>query len=130
MVAVAVQLDGEAVLGPAAVDAFGAGGAVGDGEGEVVFFEEREEALLELAEGDGDVAAQDGAQVLGALGCGVSGEDGVDVSWCGVVFDAGLVSGSGEGIEGEACGDVDEDPRDGGDRDAAVGGGVSVADLG
>src|SRR5438105_3083003 len=46
---VAVELDGEVVLGPAAVDALAAGGAVGLGERESGLAQEREKALLELA---------------------------------------------------------------------------------
>ena len=45
VVAVAVELDGQAVVGPAAVDAVAAGGLVGLGQRQAVLFEQGEEAL-------------------------------------------------------------------------------------
>src|SRR4051812_17979075 len=62
VVAVAVELDREAVGGPAAVDALGARGLVRDRSRQAGFAQERQEAVLQFTEGDGDVAVQDGAQ--------------------------------------------------------------------
>jgi hypothetical protein len=104
--AVAVDLDGRAVLGPAAVDALGAGGAVGDGEREAGLLEPAEEALPELGEGDGDVAVQDGGEVCGALRLAFG--DRHDLRGRGPVANPGLVAGPSEVIEGEVGGQVDE----------------------
>jgi hypothetical protein len=59
VVAVAVDLDREAVRGPAGVDPAAAGGAVGLREREPCCLEPGEEAALQRAEGDVDVAAED-----------------------------------------------------------------------
>jgi len=63
---VTVELDREPVLGPTAVDALGAGGAVGDGAGQPGLLEPLEEPLLEAAEGDGRVAVHHCAKLRGA----------------------------------------------------------------
>jgi hypothetical protein len=54
--AVAVELDGQGVVGPAAVDAVAAGRAVGLREREAMFPQEPEEPFLERTEGDGHVS--------------------------------------------------------------------------
>jgi hypothetical protein len=79
------------------------------------------ESLLELAEGDANVSAQDVVQLGGARGVGPLGEHGLDLSWGGAVFDPCLVTGSCQGIEGEVCCDVYEGACDAGDGDLAPG---------
>ena len=99
---VAVELDGESLLGPAAVHAATAGRAVGFREREPFLAQQPKESLLELAEGDADVSAEDVAQLAGARGVGPSGEHGFDLRGRGAEADPGLVAGPREGIEGEA----------------------------
>src|SRR4051812_18477970 len=89
----AVEVGGQAVVGPAAVDASLAGDAVGDGERQVGLAQDLEKSLLQVAERHRDLAAQDGAELAGARG--VWSEDGLDVRGRRLVLDAGLVAGSG-----------------------------------
>jgi hypothetical protein len=66
VVAVAVELDGEAMGGPAAVDAAAVGRAIRFGEAQAHLAQEGEEAALEGREGDADIAMEDAAEVLRA----------------------------------------------------------------
>src|SRR4051794_1132951 len=115
--AVAVELDGQAVLGPSAVDAPTARNAIHDRQGQPVSAQQLEEAALQLAERDARLAAHDRAELPGARG--VRPQHGVDLPRRGAVADPGLVAGAGEVVEVERGGEVDERLRDGGDRDAA-----------
>ena len=96
VVAVAVELDGQAVGRPAAVDAVAAGGLVGLGERQAVGAQQGEEASFERAEGDVDVAPDDPAQGARSAGPRPSGQRGLDLGRGGVVADAGLVEGAGQ----------------------------------
>src|SRR3954447_2673315 len=114
---VAVELDREPVLGPAAVDALGAGGAVGGGGGQPSFCEPLEESLLEAAEGDGSVAVEDASEPRRARR--LDTHHCLDLRRRRPVANPGLVAGPGEVIKGERGGEVDEGLGDGGDRDAS-----------
>lgn len=101
----AVELDREPVLGPAAVDALGAGGPVGDGAGQAGFLKPLQEPLLEAAEGDGSVAVHDRTELRGA---GLPAEQFLNLRRRRAVANPGLVAGPGEVIDGEGGGQVDE----------------------
>src|SRR5215213_7810751 len=90
---VAVELDREPVLGPAAVDAPGAGGAVGDRLRQPRFFERSQEPLLEAAEGDGVVADEDAPELGRARR--LDAHDRLDLRGRRPVLHAGLVAGPG-----------------------------------
>jgi hypothetical protein len=126
VVAVAVELDGEATVGPAAVDAAAVGSLIGLRQGEPGLAESVQERALELAERHVHVAVKDRPQLAGALGVRPLRQDGFDLARRRVVEDPGLVAGSCEGIEGEDGCEVDEGAGDGGDRDAAVDGGLDA----
>jgi hypothetical protein len=96
------------VLCPAAVDAAAAGGPVGLRQLQAFVAEQREEARLEVAQGDLDVAVEDRAELLRAGGGRAAGEDGVDLPRGGAVADACLVAGPGELAAGELRGEGDE----------------------
>jgi len=98
VVAVAVELDGQVVVGPAAVDVAAAGGAVGDREREAGLLQHLQEAALEDAEGDVDVAVDHRSELLRTRS---PLDDQLDLLRRGAVADPGLVEGSSEGIEGE-----------------------------
>src|SRR5207249_9728247 len=61
--AVAVELDGQSMLGPAAIDPPPASGAVGLRQRQPGVLQKLEEASLELAQHDVDIAARDAAQL-------------------------------------------------------------------
>src|SRR5918992_1767531 len=70
VVAVAVELDGQALLGPAAVDSVAARFPVGVRERQARLLQALEEGAFEGTEGDALVAAEHPSQVVGAGGVG------------------------------------------------------------
>jgi hypothetical protein len=120
MLGVAVELDGQAVLRPAAVHVAAAGGAVGRREGQPGLAEQRQEPALELAQRDASLATEDLVQVSGTGRVRPVRQGGVDRPCLDAVADLGPVADLPEVVEVEAADDVDEGPRDGGDRDAPV----------
>jgi hypothetical protein len=122
VVAVAVDLDGEALGGPAAVDPPSAGGAVGLGQRELGGFEPRQEPSLERAERDVDVAAENAAQGRRARAQRSPLEHRVDLRGRRSVEDSRLVASARECIDGQHGREVDKRTRDGGRGD--------VVDLG
>src|SRR5439155_7116316 len=80
VVGVAVELDGQAELRPAAVDAALAGDAVGVRERQAVLAEQLEEAVLEVAQGHAGVTEEDGAELCRAGGVRAALQDGGDVA--------------------------------------------------
>jgi len=117
VVAVAVELDGEATAGPVAVHAPAAYRPVGLRKRQPRLEQPPEEPPFERAEGDADLSAQDLPQARRARAGGASREDRLDVGGDRAVADPGLVTGAGEVRSGEDGSEVDEPARDGGDRD-------------
>jgi hypothetical protein len=118
--AIAVQRHGEPALGPAAVDVVRADRAVRPRQGKSLLAHELQEAPLQRTERDARVTAQDLAELRHAGSPRPAFEDRGDVRGRRAVADAGLVARSGELIEGEVGGEVDERARHGRDRNAAV----------
>lgn len=98
VVAVAVELDGEAMGGPAAVDASAVGATIGFRQREAGLTQDGEESALEGRQGDVRVAVEDAAKVLRARCVGTVFEDGVDLGGRRPVADSGLVAGSSGGL--------------------------------
>src|SRR6266511_533577 len=126
VVAVAVQLDRQPPLGPAAVHPPPTGGAVGLRKCEAGLPHQLQEPLLELAQDDARLAAQDPAQLGRARAVRPPREDGLDLGRRGAVEDAGLVAGARELVRRQYGGEVDERAGHGGDRHAAELGRVAV----
>jgi hypothetical protein len=122
--AVAVELDGEALAGPAAVDEARARGTVRLRQRETLGAQEPQELTFQDAEGDGLGAGEDAAQV-GGPGRGPC-DQRLDLLRRGAVPDLRLVAGPAEGIERERAGEVDQGLGDGGGGDGAAGGSADV----
>jgi gluconolactonase len=110
VVGVAVELDGQVMVGPAAVDVPSACGAVRLWQRSSDLAQALEEALLELAERDAYLSAQDRAQLAGARAAPSALEYRLHLGRCRAVAHAGLVAGSGQRVPREYGGQVDERP--------------------
>jgi len=116
--AVAHELDGEAELGPVAVDRVAVAVDVRAREREAVALQQLEEGVLEEAERD--VGAERGSQLAGARAVGVARDAGFDLGRGRAVADPGLVAGAGEILRAQGGREVEERPGRGGDRNAVV----------
>lgn len=117
MVAVAVELDGEALVWPAAVDVAAARELVRLGKREPGPANGGDEGGLQTAEADGFVALDDAPQLAGAGPVVAASEDSLHGSGIDPVPDGGLMKRAGEigWIEGGR--EVDERPRNSRDGD-------------
>src|SRR5439155_9114365 len=106
VVGVAVELDGQAELGPAAVDVAASRRPVRARERQAFGFEELEEAGFEVAEGHAGVTEEDGSQPCRAGGARATLEDGRHVARRGAVLDARFVAGASEVLGREDRGEV------------------------
>jgi hypothetical protein len=97
---IAVELDGQPLLRPAAVDPPAAGWAVGFGEWQACVDQELQKAGFEGGEGDLHISVEDPSELLRAWVVGSPRQHGLDRFRRGAVADAGLVAGSGQGING------------------------------
>jgi hypothetical protein len=124
VIAVAAELDGEVVLGPAAVDVSTIDSPIhfrlrkGGGPENV------KEAALQSAEGDGNLAPDHPPEVRCAGPVMAAAQDLLDLLGGRVVPDVRLVDRAGEFVLLEDGSEVDERALDGGDRDAAPPGGI------
>jgi hypothetical protein len=119
VVAVAVELDRQALLRPAAVDPPPTGQAVGLWQHEPGVAQPLEKARFERTEGHADVAVQDPPQLRGAGAVRATCQNRLHVGRRRAVAHAGLVAGAREGVGLEHGGEVDERAGDGRDWDAA-----------
>ena len=124
VVAIAVELDGQPMLGPPAVDTVRAGRAVGARQHPPQLAQMLEEPRFQLAERDMHVAAHDGAELRRARAVRPAREDGVDHRRCRAVTHAHLVARARELAGREHGSQIDERARHGGDGDPAPGGHV------
>jgi hypothetical protein len=105
---VAVEFDGDTLLRPAAVDTAAAGLAVGDRKREPFFAQELEKSSFELAKRDANISMHDSAELL-RPGAGRSADEhGLDCRRRSAVADPSLVAGTGECIDRQPGGDVDQ----------------------
>ena len=97
VVAVAIELDREPVLGPAAIHPVAAGHLVRHRQRKIVATEQVKEGTLEAALREADVAVQDAAQTSGARGIATPREGCLYMPGGRAVPDSGLMTGSGQG---------------------------------
>jgi len=124
VVAVAVQLNRQPVLGPAAIDVVAAGLLVRFREREPSLFELGKESALEVAQGDLRIASEDRPQLCGASRGWPPGQGRLRGRGPNAVPHLGLVARASELCRPESRGQVDDGARDGGDGYAAVDGHV------
>jgi len=128
--AVGVELDREAMSGPAAIDVEGAGGAVGLGwERQACFAQALQEVGLQAREGDWDAAVQDEAERRCAGGIVAAGKNCLHLRWLDSMAACRLMAEKRQGIHREGAGALHQG---GGDRragDGAVGDHVAWIDL-
>ena len=119
VVAIAVELHGQSLLGPAAVDPASAGGAVRLGQGKSVRSQQVEEAPLQRAEGDVRVAAENAAKRPSPARVRSAREDTLDLRRRRAVQHPRLVARARELVRRQDGGEVHQRARRGGDGDAA-----------
>src|SRR4051794_124733 len=119
--AVAVELDRQLVGSPAAVDQATACQAIGFWQWQARFSHQLQELMLELAEREAGLAADQLAQLSRPSGVGAPPERILDVAWSRAVLDVGFMNGPSELTGVNNRGQVDESPSGGRDPDAAPG---------
>jgi len=110
VVAIAEELDGQPVLGPAAVDVSAAGDAVGLRQWQAGFPQPLEEATFELAEREVHVAAEDPSEVGCPWRSRTPRERGFNLVRCCLVLDRRLVDRAGEVFGTQGCREVHQCP--------------------
>src|SRR5262245_47770221 len=100
VIRVAVDLDGQVMLGPAEVDAVRAGGAVGIRAIEALGSQEVEHASFQRALGNAYFAMDDRASLRRARALRVQRENGLDLVWRGAVPDVGLMERASKVVGG------------------------------
>jgi len=98
--AITVELHGQPLLRPAAVDTTAAGWTVGDREWEALVAQQLQETGFEGAERHVDVSVDDSAELPGAGVGRPPRQDGLDGSRRCLVADSGLVARARECIDG------------------------------
>jgi hypothetical protein len=128
VVAVAVDLDGQTLLGPTAVHSPSAGRPVGLRERESRCAQVSEEASLELAQRDANVAVQDPAQFPSTGAGRPPGQNRLDLARRGAMTYAGLMACTCEVVYPEHRGEIDKCAGCCSHRNPAPNGGVLRVD--
>src|SRR5215207_9760936 len=116
VVAVAVELDREPVVGPATIDVPAVDAAVCLGQGKAGLSKAGNEGGLELAEAHGLVPPDDATQLPRPRPVVAACEHRLDLIWSRVKAHDGLVERTGEFVPVEDDSEVDEGSLDRGDR--------------
>jgi hypothetical protein len=125
--AVGQELDGEVVVGPAAVDLVAEVIDVRARERQAVRAQEAQEAGLELAERD--VCDHRGEQLLRAVLVRVARDAGLHVPGSGAMVHPRLVAGARQVLRGQPRREVEQRARHGHDRDAVQLGDIALRDV-
>ena len=125
----AVELDGEAVAGPAAVHALGARTLVRLWKRKASGAQVGQEGALEVAQSDGLVPAKDPPQVCGSPTARSACQNRLDLPGCGPMQHARLVTGPREGPLAEQRRQVHQRARHAGHRDTQAEAGICAGEA-
>jgi hypothetical protein len=120
VMAIAVQLDGEVPSGPAAVNPAAAGEAICLRQGQPRIAEALEEAGLQPAQGDRDVAAENAPEGAGASACRPPGQHRFHLLRRCAVKDLSFMAGAGQPWLGQTGSKINERSGNRGNRDSAA----------
>jgi hypothetical protein len=112
VISVAIELDGQTLRGPAAVDPPAVDAGVGLGKRKPSVANAGNERVLELAEGHGDFTPENATKLSGARPVMTAGQYSPDLCWGRAVPDAGLMADACQLVLAQYGGEVDESSRD------------------